>query len=156
MTASTLKFRRIALAFSALASCSSAAQAHGPGRYYGPGYWGPGLFWGGVGLGVGIGVSRGYYYGGYGPAWGPEYVVVERPAPAVIVEARPVPPREPVAKPAPDPVIYPRNNQSAAQTEADRQECNRWATTQPSAMADASVFHRATLACMDGRGYSIR
>ena len=156
MAAPTPTIRRFALALSVLALCAGAAQAHGPNRYAGPGYWGPGWFWGGVGLGVGIGVSRGYYYGNYGPAWGPEYVVVERPAPAVIVEARPVPPREPVAKPAPDPVIYPRNNQSAAQTEADRQECNRWATTQPSAMADASVFHRATLACMDGRGYSIR
>ena len=26
-------------------------------------------------------------------------------------------------------IIYPRSGQSAAQTEADRQECNRWATT---------------------------
>jgi hypothetical protein len=28
--------------------------------------------------------------------------------------------------------------------------------TQPKAMADASVFHRATLACMEGRGYTLR
>ena len=56
----------------------------------------------------------------------------------------------------PDPIIYPRNGQSAAQTEADRQECNRWATTQPSAVADASVFQRAVEACMDGRGYTMK
>ena len=36
------------------------------------------------------------------------------------------------------------------------QECNRWATTQPSAMADAQVFQRAVAACMDGRGYTVR
>lgn len=63
---------------------------------------------------------------------------------------------EPAARSAPDPVIYPRNAQSAEQTEADRQDCNRWATTQPSAMADASVFHRAVAACMDGRGYTLK
>ena len=62
----------------------------------------------------------------------------------------------PVAPPRPDPIIYPRNGQSTAQTEADRQECNRWATTQPSAMNDAGVFNRAVEACMDGRGYSMR
>ena len=28
--------------------------------------------------------------------------------------------------------------------------------TQPEAMADASVFHRATMACMDARGYTSR
>lgn len=46
--------------------------------------------------------------------------------------------------------------QSAAQTETDRQECSRWATTQPRAMADASVFQHAVAACMDGRGYTTR
>ena len=56
----------------------------------------------------------------------------------------------------PEPIFYPRQGQSAAQVEADRQECNRWATTQPAAMADASVFHRATLACMDAHGYTAR
>jgi hypothetical protein len=57
---------------------------------------------------------------------------------------------------APEPIFYPRNNQSAAQTEADRRDCNSWATTQPQAMADAKVFQRATEACMDGRGYTVR
>ncbi|MFA6262652.1 MAG: hypothetical protein WC760_14400, partial [Bacteroidia bacterium] len=65
---------------------------------------------------------------------------------------------QPVSVPStkPDPEIYPRNGQSAQQTEGDRQECNRWAVTQPSAVADASVFQRAVEACMDGRGYTMR
>ena len=37
-----------------------------------------------------------------------------------------------------------------------RQDCNRWATSQPTAMNDAGVFNRAVEACMDGRGYSMR
>ena len=60
------------------------------------------------------------------------------------------------AKAPPEPIFYPRNGQSASQLEADRQACNRWATTQPSAMADAGVFHRATQACMDAQGYTSR
>ena len=52
-------------------------------------------------------------------------------------------------------IIYPRNGQSNAQTDADRQACNQWAAAQPGA-SDASVFQRAFEACMDGRGYSVR
>ena len=62
----------------------------------------------------------------------------------------------PAANRSPDPIFYPRNGQSPAQTEADRQDCNRWATTQQNAMSDAQVFQRATYACMDGRGYTVR
>lgn len=79
------------------------------------------------------------------------YVVVAPPANAE--GAQPV---QNVPPARPDPVIYPRNGQSPQQQEADRQECNRWATGQPSAMADASVFQRAVEACMDGRGYTMR
>jgi len=119
---------------------------HGGYGHGGYGYWGPGVFWGGIGLGLGLG---GYYYGG--PAY-PGYVLA---APPLYYE--PVPqPTTPVAGAMPDPVIYPRNGQSPAQVEADRQECNRWATTQPAAMADASVFNRATAACMDAHGYTLR
>lgn len=72
--------------------------------------------------------------------------------------AAPLPPPAPVyAAPArPAPVIYPRNGQHQVQLEQDSRDCNRWATTQPAAMADASVFHRAVEACMDGRGYTLR
>jgi hypothetical protein len=90
-----------------------------------------------------------YYYYANGVYYAPApsgYVVVAPPAGAE------------TATPAalPEPVIYPRNGQSPEQTEADRRECNRWATTQPSAMNDASVFQRAVAACMDARGYTVR
>ncbi|RZL37776.1 MAG: hypothetical protein EOP35_07635 [Rubrivivax sp.] len=78
----------------------------------------------------------------------PEVVYVPQPAPQPVA---------PVYAPSRDePVIYPRNGQSNAQLEADQRECNRWATTQPAAMADASIFRRAVEACMDGRGYTLR
>ena len=104
---------------------------------------------------VWIGGAPYYYANGvyYAPAGYEGYRVVAPPPGSEEAERAP---DLPAAKPAPDPVIYPRNGQSAQQTEADRQDCNRWATTQPSAMADASVFHRAVLACMDGRGYSLK
>ncbi len=138
------------LASSVLALAAAPADAHGRGGYS---YRGPGPFWGGVAVGVGIGFSSPYYYG---RPWYPGYVVVE-PAPVYIRESQPVPAvAEPAAKAAPDPIFYPRNAQSAEQTEADRIECNRWAATQPSAMRDASVFQRATYACMEGRGYVVK
>jgi len=90
---------------------------------------------------------------------GPGYVVVDAPPGVDAASPAPMPVQPPVAPPVvtrPEPVIYPRNGQSPAQQEADRQECNRWATTQPSAMADASIFNRAVDACMDARGYTIR
>ena len=104
--------------------------------------------------------ANGVYYSAYRS--GPGYVVVQPPAGidgAEVAMAAPVAPVPVVAPPPaarPDPIIYPRNGQSASQTEADRQECNRWATTQPSAMNSASVFNRAVEACMDGRGYSMK
>lgn len=94
--------------------------------------------------------ANGAYYAMATP--GPGYVIVAPPAGAD--EARPAP--VVTAPPRPDPIIYPRQGQSTEQTEADRQACNRWATTQPAAMNDAGVFNRAVEACMDGRGYSMR
>lgn len=107
--------------------------------------------WGGLALGIGLGaliLSR---------PWDP--VVVERPTyiyadppappPEYLADSRPVPRRA-------DPIIYPNQGQSDQRLEADRQACNRWATTQRDAMADASIFHRATLACLEGRGYSVK
>ncbi|OWQ86294.1 hypothetical protein CDN99_20905 [Roseateles aquatilis] len=92
--------------------------------------------------------ANGAYYAVASP--GPGYVVVAPPPGADAAQPAPV------APPRPDPIIYPRNGQSPEQTEADRQTCNRWATTQPSAMNDAGIFNRAVEACMDGRGYSMR
>ena len=102
-----------------------------------------------------IGGAPYYYANGvyYAQAPGQGYVVVAPPPGADTAQPVPAPP---APKPLPEPIVYPRNGQSAGQTEADRQECNRWATTQPSAMADASVFQRSVAACMDGRGYTVR
>lgn len=149
------------------------AEAYRRGGHGHHGHRGHGPGWGAVGLGLGLGVGLGWLAGshrGYGYDHGyrhgpsvyshvytPGYVVVEPPVvyrevPRTVYREVP----QVVAKAAPEPIIYPRNGQSAQQTEADRQECNRWATTQPSAMADSSVFNRATEACMDGRGYTLR
>ena len=95
-----------------------------------------------------------YYYADgvyYNTAPGQGYVVVTPPPGADSLQPGPAP-----TPAAPDPIIYPRSNQSAAQTEADRRDCNTWATSQPNAMADAQVFQRAVTACMDGRGYTVR
>jgi len=158
------------LGVAALLACSAGwASAHtsvSVGVNLGfPGY---GSYVAGLPVGaVSVGYYGGYRYWHYGGVWyrpwGPRWVVVAppigyvdapyyAPAPVVVTEPPPVS----VAPTKPDPIIYPRNGQDAARTEADRQECNRWATTQPNAVADASVFQRAVEACMDGRGYTMR
>ncbi len=166
--------RTIAFAVAALTLALSAAPAladrdggHHRGGGHGRGFYGPGLFLGGVALGLGAASlyrhdRGGYYGGGYyggtyysGGYYGPP-VVYGPPVYSGYVVATTPPAVEPPARAAPDPVVYPSRGQSPAQTEADRQACNRWATTQPSAMADASVFHRATTACLEGRGYTVR
>ena len=112
---------------------------------------------------VQIGGGRHGHHGRHGGhhyrPWGPHWVWMAPPvvlgAPLRVETLRPDPPW-PAAPSRPDPVIDPRQGQSAAQTEADRQACNRGATTQAAALADAEVFHRAVQACMDGRGYSMK
>jgi hypothetical protein len=124
--------------------------------YWGPGYYWPAYYWG-TGLALGYAAPYYNYYGGYYgyPAYAApvtEYVVSEPPhGDRVVRSGQPVP-----SAPPPDPIFYPRNGQSTQQTEADRQDCNRWATTQPGALNDANIFQRATYACMDGRGYTVR
>jgi len=137
---------------------------HG-GSHWHRGHWGhrgfwPGPFWGGVGLGLGFGAIG--YYGGYypayvGPGWGT--IVYDAPliaSPVYGVEPSRVGQPVPQVAPVPDPIFYPRNGQSAEALENDRRDCNRWATTQNGAMTDASIFQRATLACMEGRGYTVK
>ena len=166
--------RTLAIAAGALALACTGVQAapHGGGGWHGGGGgwhgggggwhgghavyrggWGFDPFWG-IGLGLGIAaLTAPVYYDQ------PSVVYVNPPVyyPTVPVYAQPAPTYAAPAAPAvPEPIFYPRNGQSGAQTEADRQDCNRWATTQPRAMADASVFQRATFACMDGRGYTPR
>ncbi len=141
----------------------------GPGHYYRGGHWGhrgyywPGAFWGGIGLGprhrrVGY---YGGYYGNYGGRTTARTTTTRRSSSRPSTAASiPAPPRAgqpvPQASAAPDPIFYPKNGQSPEATESDRRECNRWATTQPGAMADASIFQRATFACMEGRGYTVK
>lgn len=106
------------------------------------------------GVPVWVGSTMYYYLNGvyYLPTPGRGFAVVPPPPSAETAQAAvPAP-----IKPPPTPVIYPRNGQSPAQTEADRQDCNRWATTQQAALLDAEVFQRAVAACMDGRGYTVR
>ena len=160
----------IALGALALACSGGAAQAQshggfhgGGGGWHGGGWHGGGYYRGGwgwgpwFGLGLGLGLAAPLYYDQ------PDVVYVNPPlyyppatayvqAPAYATPA----PAAPAAAPMADPIFYPRNGQTAAQVEADRQACNRWATSQPRAMSDGSVFQRATFACMDGRGYTAR
>ncbi|MFN3302839.1 MAG: hypothetical protein ACK44A_03875 [Roseateles sp.] len=134
---------------SALIAATTAASA-GP-RYYGPPPRHHHHHHHGVGLGglvVGLALAVPLIALASQADRQPEVVYVPPPAPL------PPPPVYAPARPAP--VIYPRQGQSEAQTEFDRRECNRWATTQQAAMADASVFRRAVEACMDGRGYTLR
>ena len=135
-----------------------------PCCYYGGGYY---PFWGGVAIGATIG-----YWGGYWGGYYPYYPAYYYPAPyGYSYDAPPgstsTAPQDnahsngggqpvPQASQPAEPIFYPRNGQSADQTEQDRRDCNRWATTQRGAMADASIFQRATFACMEGRGYTVR
>ncbi|MBA3623685.1 MAG: hypothetical protein H0W48_04390 [Methylibium sp.] len=156
-----------------LASATGPAQAggrhggHGPGyndqHHAGhgsrghPGHRHPGRSRGGVSIGIGVG-SGGYGFG-YGAPWTPwgypGYGMV-LPPPVVYRELPTERPPQPLAKGPPDPVFDPRRGQSAARTEADLHDCNRWALVQPGAIARADVFHRATLACMEERDYTVR
>jgi len=163
-----LSFAIAAAALAVAPVAASAGGGHGGGGGHwggGGGHWGGGGWhnhgggwgWGGVSIGVGFG-SPWYYpyypYYGYAPYYYPGYVVASPAYPVAASSGDTVVSTAPQA--APEPVVYPRNGQSAEQTEADRRDCNRWATSQPRAMADASVFQRATIACLEGRGYTVR
>lgn len=183
MTSRLIHFTRLAALAGMLALGAGAAQARGNwsvdlnlgfpiggsygGYYGGPVYGAPayGTVYGGLPAGaVSLSIGGGRYWrhgGSYYRNWGPRFMVVAPPIVFPLVQAAPAPeaPAPPpvvLAPSRPDPVIYPRNGQSPEQTEADRQDCNRWATTQPAALADAAVFHRAVEACMDGRGYTMK
>lgn len=157
--------QRLGLA-AALAVGASGALAHGSvslgfgigwplvGVYGGDRFYGPPVY---GALTVGHGWRhRGWDDGWRG--WGPEWVLVAPPVvwtappPMEFVEPAPVS----VGPTRPDPVIVPRQGQDARQTEADRQQCNRWAVTQPAALADAQVFQRTVDDCMDARGYTTK
>jgi len=141
----------------------AAFYGHRQGGWHGGwhGSYGSRWRWAGPSIGIVLPIVPGFY----SPLWWDGTVYDRDDAFQEIPEPghryRAVPPRNsadvPIsAPPAPDPVIYPRNGQSAEQTEADRQQCNTWATTQPQAVADAAVFQRSVAACMDARGYTVR
>lgn len=138
----------VALLATALALASwplpSSARHGGRGAaVHRHGHGGAGLFWGGLGIAIGLGaVHHSLSQAQRGDAGPGAY-------------ASPLP-DAPLPGGAPDPMIYPRTGQSAWQTEADRQDCNRWATTQPDAMADATAFQQLARDCMDQRGYTTR
>jgi hypothetical protein len=144
---------------------------HGGGGWHGGGHWHGGCcyggywpFWGGVAIGVGAIGYYGGYYGGYYPGYyyGPGWSTYSYDAPVGAAVYSTVDPASRSGQPVPqtsqgpEPIFYPRNGQSAEATENDHRECNRWATTQRGAMNDASIFQRATLACMEGRGYTVK
>lgn len=120
------------------------------GHHHHAGHWrhrGHHHHWhGGVWLGLGLGWTYAPYW--HDP-WYPREVVVERVLPAPL-------PAAPAAPAAPDPRFVPNQGQDARQAESDRQACNRWTMTQADAVADAQVFHRTSLACMEARGYTVR
>jgi hypothetical protein len=49
---------------------------------------------------------------------------------------------------------YPSQGQSEAQQVNDRQECAQWASSQAGAATGSPDYHRALIACFQGRGYS--
>jgi hypothetical protein len=153
-----LRISALAIAALALVAAPLAADArpgarggwHHHGHHGHHGWRHGGHFWSGIGFGLGLGVGTTY---ALSPWYHPGYVVTG-PHPGYHDPG--IAPAQPVARAPAEPIVYPNHGQTAAQTEADRQACDRWAMTQPSAMADASVFHRATLACMEGRGYTVK
>ena len=149
----------LALAVGGVAQAAPHGGGWHGGGYYRGGGWGFDPFWGfGVGLGLAALASPVYYdspsyYYAAPPVYYPPAVTYAAPAPVYAQPSQTVPAAQ---SGAPEPIFYPRNGQNGAQVEADRRACNSWATTQHNAMNDASIFQRATLACMDGRGYTAR
>jgi hypothetical protein len=126
----------------------SNAQANGHGGGWGHHHHGGHTHWS-----VGVGVGFGYwpyapwgYWPGYYPypyGWAPGYPMAEQP---MVVDAPPS---------SPPPAYTPRQGQSAEEVELDQRLCDREAMASPAAMADASIFHRIVLVCMENRGYTV-
>jgi Family of unknown function (DUF6515) len=111
----------------------------------------------------GIGGRDYFYFNATFWIWEPssrEYVVVEKPngGDAALASAE-----QQVPAPAPF-YVYPARGQSEEQTRQDRYECHVWAVdeanfdpaTGDSDAAGYAEYRRATEACLEGRGYTVR
>lgn len=113
---------------------------------------------------VWIGGSPYYYADGVYYAWRPVqrvYEVVEAPREADVVALPPEPEQL---------FVYPKLGQTEQQQSNDRYDCHRWAVdqtdfdpTEPGGgvpvgetAAKRADYHRATKACLEARGYSVR
>ena len=79
------------------------------------------------------------------------------PVAAPLPAAAPSPPAAaPLAAAAEQPrtFMYPKNGQSEQQQATDWRECQQWAA-QNGVAANSPDYHRALVACLDGRGYSV-
>jgi hypothetical protein len=145
----------VCLAGAAATGIHAEAHPAGGGRHFGHhhhhvhggfGFWGGFVFapWaypaGSVAYPGGYAVDPGGYAADGGAPTG-EWLVLPRQSPG--------------APPRPETAFVPRAGQDAVQREADRRACDREAMTRPDAMADAAVFHRAVIACMETRGYGV-
>jgi hypothetical protein len=162
---SNLLHRTLGLLLAALAATAALdAQANssggrGGGHWSGGhGHWNGGHgHWNGGGhshvhWGIGVGIG----FGGYWPYTATRLRLLPvRVGARVLLRPAAGRDRQPGAG-APAPMFTPRNGQSAVQLEADHRQCDRDAMGFPAAMADASVFHRVVLVCMENRGYAIR
>jgi len=143
---------------------------YGWGGYYGP--WGWGWGWGGVGLGLYFATLPYYYstywYGGvpyyyadntyyrWDPAMG-QYQTVSPPAGS---------PQTAGQGSVTELIVYPKNGQSQEQQVTDKYECYRWAVAQlgydPTSAGGGTVrgnlsdYYRASAACLEGRGYTVK
>jgi hypothetical protein len=121
-----------------------------PGYYYGP--WG---WWGAYG-------PYPYYYSsdwwGGAPYWnGTAGQYASAAPPEGMANQGGDPPAGP-----PQPVVDPKNGQSAEQQGKDTFECHRWAVGQTGfdptqgAPGNRSAYLRAQAACLEGRGYTVK
>jgi hypothetical protein len=106
------------------------------------------------------GVVYRHHAGRWYRPWAGRWIITVPPV-GLVLPGEPEPtlaraPVPPAPASRPDPVIETPLGQSAEQLEADRRECNRLATTQPAALADAALFHQSVLACLQERGYQVR
>ncbi len=113
---------------------------------------------------VWVGGAPYYYADGVYYAWQPaqrNYVVVEPPRESEVLALPPEVAQQ---------FVYPKSGQSEQQQAKDKYECHRWAvdqtaydptqpndnTAQPDVTQKRDEYQRATKACLEGRGYSVR